>query len=59
MKELSWNELKKQGSDHYKTDGGIEPIDLYRDAGMFRHFAICSIIKVKLCLLLSQCAIHF
>jgi hypothetical protein len=40
----TWDELKKQGSVHYKG-GGIEPIDLYRDAGMFRDFAICSIIK--------------
>lgn len=39
-----WDQLKKNGSDHYKT-GGIEPIDLYREAGIFRHFAICSIIK--------------
>jgi len=45
IKNITWDELKKQGSDHYKTDGGIEPVDLYRAAGMFRHFAICSIIK--------------
>jgi len=40
----TWEELKKQGQDHYKT-GTIEPIDLYRAAGAFRHFALCSIIK--------------
>lgn len=40
----TWNELKAQGSQHYKT-GHVEPIDLYRDAGAFRHFALCSIIK--------------
>lgn len=40
----TWNELKESGSQHYKT-GGIEPVDLYKDGGMFRHFALCSIIK--------------
>jgi hypothetical protein len=39
-----WDELKQQGSSHYKT-GGVEPVDLYRAAGAFRHFALCSIIK--------------
>ena len=39
-----WNELKNQGSDHYKT-GGVEPVDLYRAGGMFEHFALCSIMK--------------
>ena len=39
-----WNELKAQGSQHYKT-GGVEPIDLYRALGIFRHFALASIIK--------------
>ena len=41
---MTWDELKLHGSDHYKT-GGVEPIDLYLAGGMFRHFAICSIIK--------------
>jgi len=41
---MKWDELKQQGSRHYKT-GGVEPIDLYRDAGAFRAFALCSIIK--------------
>jgi len=40
-----WDDLKQKGSDHYKTDGGIEPIDLYRAAGAFRAFALCNIIK--------------
>ena len=40
----SWEDLKKKGSEHYKT-GEIEPIDLYRSAGMLRHFALGSIIK--------------
>ena len=41
---MTWEELKQQGSDHYKT-GGVEPVDLYRAGGMFRDFALCSIIK--------------
>lgn len=45
IRQPNWNDLKKQGSAHYKTDGGVEPIDLYRAGNMFRHFALCSIIK--------------
>lgn len=41
----TWDELKAQGENHYKTDGGVEPIDLYKAGFMFRHFALCSIIK--------------
>lgn len=41
----TWEELKQNGSEHYKTGGGVEPVDLYLAGGMFRHFAICSIIK--------------
>lgn len=44
LQQIGWVELKKQGSAHYKT-GGVEPIDLYRAGNMFRHFALCSIIK--------------
>jgi len=40
-----WELLKSQGSGHYKTGGGVEPIDLYRAGGMFKPFALCSIIK--------------
>lgn len=40
----AWEALKKQGSEHYKT-GGVEPVDLYLAGGMFRDFALCSIIK--------------
>jgi hypothetical protein len=40
----SWDELKNQGSKHYKT-GGIEPIDLYAAGNMFHDFALCSIMK--------------
>jgi hypothetical protein len=40
----TWNELKGDGSLHYRT-GGVQPIDLYRDLGIFRDFALASIIK--------------
>ncbi len=40
----TWSEIKAEGSAHYKN-GGVEPIDLYRDIGALRHFALCSIIK--------------
>jgi hypothetical protein len=40
----TWDELKQQGSMHYRT-GGVQPIDLYRDLGIFRDFALASIIK--------------
>jgi hypothetical protein len=39
-----WDDLKSQGSEHYKT-GGVEPIDLYMAGDMFQDFALCSIIK--------------
>ena len=41
---MNWEELKQRGSEHYKT-GEVEPIDLYRSAGMLRHFALSNIIK--------------
>jgi hypothetical protein len=44
LKEIAWEEVKKRGSDHYKT-GAIEPIDLYRSLGILRSFCIASIIK--------------
>lgn len=40
----TWQECKQSGSDHYKT-GDVEPIDLYRAGGLFRGYAIASIIK--------------
>jgi predicted phage gp36 major capsid-like protein len=40
----SWNELKQQGSAHYKT-GDVEPIDLYKSGDMLHDFALASIIK--------------
>ena len=44
MKHKKWDELKKKGSDHYKT-GGVQPIDLYRAKNVFQPFALASIIK--------------
>ena len=41
---MSWDSLKKAGSDHYKA-GETEPIDLYKSGGTFQDFAISSIIK--------------
>lgn len=41
----TWDEIKQGGSGHYKADGGVECIDLYRSMGILRHFAIASIIK--------------
>ena len=35
----------KQGSEHYKTNSGVEPIDLYKAGGMFQDYALTSIIK--------------
>jgi len=37
-------ELRMKGADHYKT-GGVEPIDLLRDGGMLRDYALGCIIK--------------
>jgi hypothetical protein len=44
LRNQEWARLKANGSDHYKT-GGVEPIDLFRDGGLFRAFALASIIK--------------
>ena len=41
----NWQTLKQQGSEHYKSSGGIEPIDLYKEGGLFHDYAITSIIK--------------
>ena len=40
----SWETLKLEGSQHYKTDG-VEPIDLYKSKGVFKPFALCCIAK--------------
>lgn len=44
IQEATWDDLKKQGSAHYKG-GDVEPLDLYRAGGLLRHFAIANIIK--------------
>lgn len=44
MDTKSWDELKKEGSAHYRT-GDVEPIDLYRAGNMLKTFALASIIK--------------
>ena len=41
---ITWMQLKEKGSLHYKS-GKIEPIDLYKDGGILRDFAIGNIIK--------------
>ena len=42
--ETSWDVIKRDGSEHYKT-GLVEPIDLYRSGGILQPFAIGNIIK--------------
>jgi hypothetical protein len=44
LNTAKWNELKQQGSEHYKT-GEVEPIDLYVAGQMFHDYAVSSIIK--------------
>jgi hypothetical protein len=41
---LTWEECKKLGSNHYKTQD-VEPIDLYKSQGTLRHYSITSIMK--------------
>lgn len=41
---MTWEEIKKMGSDHYKSEG-VEPIDLLREGEILWEFAIGSIIK--------------
>jgi hypothetical protein len=42
----TWDDLKKEGSGHYRgKDNAIQPIDLYKDGGMLRDFALASIMK--------------
>ena len=41
---MTWDEIKQQGSTHYKT-GDVEPIDLYKSAGVLRDVALGAIIK--------------
>jgi|WetSurMetagenome_2_1015567.scaffolds.fasta_scaffold815480_1 hypothetical protein len=41
---MDWNEVKKSGSEHYKT-GSVEPIDLYKAGGFLQGYIVASIIK--------------
>jgi len=41
----TWEEIKDNGSEHYKQKGEVEPIDLYKSMGILQNFAIASIIK--------------
>jgi len=43
-KTKTWDEIKQDGSAHYKS-GQVEPIDLYRSLGVMHIFALTSIIK--------------
>ena len=40
---MNWKDIKKQGNPRYK--GQIEPIDLIKEGGMLRNFALGNIIK--------------
>jgi len=40
----TWQQLKLEGSGHYKT-GTVEPIDLYKSKGVFKPFALANIAK--------------
>jgi hypothetical protein len=40
----TWDDLKQQGSEHYKT-GGVEPVDLYKAGGMLHDYCCTSMIK--------------
>jgi hypothetical protein len=44
MDMKKWKSLKKKGNEKYKTLS-VEPIDLGLALGIFRHFALHSIIK--------------
>jgi hypothetical protein len=44
---MTWEEVKKKGSGHYKAEkqGDVEPLDLYLSGGILKSFALASIIK--------------
>lgn len=44
LKNVAWEELKKQGSEHYQNEG-VQPIDLYREIGILRHWIIGEICQ--------------
>ena len=39
----TWEELRLNGSEHYR--GTVQPIDIYKSKGVFKPFALCSIVK--------------
>jgi len=41
---LTWNQVKKKGSSHYKRQK-TEPIDLMKEFGILEGFALGNIIK--------------
>ena len=41
---MDWDQVKKKGNPNYKGEN-VEPIDLLKDGGMLRDFALGSIIK--------------
>jgi hypothetical protein len=43
-KKITWEDIKKRGSQHYKT-GDVEPIDLYCSLGVLEIFSLCNVIK--------------
>ena len=43
---MKWSDIKERGSEHYKKDSSkVEPVDLYKDGGILRDFAVGCIIK--------------
>jgi hypothetical protein len=40
----TWDELKKEGSGHYKS-GDVQPIDMFKAGNALRDFAVCSVVK--------------
>jgi hypothetical protein len=44
-KPSKWEDLKQRGSDHYKGQGEVEPIDLMKAGGILHDKAIGDIIK--------------
>jgi hypothetical protein len=43
---MKWKEIKTSGSKHYKKGvTKVEPIDLFKDGGILRDFAVGCVIK--------------
>ena len=43
LDQLSWADLKHDGSEHYKLDG-VEKVDLYRSLGILPEWAMCGAV---------------